>query len=71
MPMASTRLAPHETIDLHEVLVAKTTGLAKLKDAVPKIENPELKQLVLHTIRVTEQHIAEIIHLLQYRAILP
>lgn len=65
------RLAPHETIDLHELLVAKTTGLVMLKKGISKVRDPELRQLCALAIAETEQNISEIIQLLQFRAILP
>jgi predicted HTH transcriptional regulator len=66
VPHAS-RLAPHETLELHELLALKTTGLVKLKKSLPKITNPELKQICLQAIQTTERHIVDLMNLLQYR----
>lgn len=65
------RLAPHETIELHEMLALKTTTLAKQKEIVAKVMDPQLRQLYLQSIRMNERQIVEMMHLLQNRAILP
>jgi hypothetical protein len=65
------RLAPHETIELHELLSLKTTTLVKQKETVGKIVDPQLRQLYLQSIQMTEKQIVELMHLLQNRAILP
>ncbi|MFC0213130.1 coat protein F [Paenibacillus chartarius] len=64
-------LAPHETIELHELLSFKSVSLVKMKEAVGKVTDPVLQQLYLHNIRMTEGHIAELMQLLQHRALLP
>jgi hypothetical protein len=65
------RLAPHETLELHELLVLKTTQLVKMKDTVAKVADPQLQQLYLQQIHVTQLQIVELMNLLENRPILP
>jgi similar to spore coat protein len=65
------RLAPHETLELHELLVLKTTSLVKLKETVVKVVDPQLQQLYLQHIQVTQQQIVELMNLLENRPIMP
>ena len=67
----SFRLAPHETLQLHEMLAYKTVGLVKLKMNAGLVENPELRQMYLQTIGRTEQEVCELAALLENRALLP
>ncbi|MCI3920436.1 coat protein F [Paenibacillus sp. TRM 82003] len=64
-------LAPHEAIGLDEIIAFKAVGLTRMKDLVNEVSDPELRDLYLQSIKVTEQHIMEIANLLQYRPILP
>jgi similar to spore coat protein len=61
------RLAPHETLELHELLVLKTTALVKMKETVVKVADPQLQQLYLQQIQVTQQQIVELMNLLENR----
>ncbi|GIP38927.1 hypothetical protein J31TS4_22070 [Paenibacillus sp. J31TS4] len=63
------RLAPHETLEIHEMLASKTNGLVNLKRTYPTIQDPQLRQLYLQCIRATEQQIQELVALLQQRAV--
>jgi similar to spore coat protein len=65
------RLAPHETLELHELLVLKTTALVKMKETVVKVADPQLQQLFLQQIHVTQLQIVELMNLLEKRPILP
>jgi hypothetical protein len=65
------RLAPHETLELHELLILKTTSLVKMKETVAKVVDPQLQQLYLHQIYVTQLQIVELMSLLENRPILP
>lgn len=65
MPPAGRRLAPHETLEIHELLAYKSTGLVKLKQTYPRIADPELKQLYAQTIRETEDSIRSLLGLFQ------
>jgi similar to spore coat protein len=65
------RLAPHETLELHELLVLKTTSLVKMKETVAKVVDPHLRQLYLQQINATQQQIVELMNLLENRPILP
>ncbi|MGF7029512.1 hypothetical protein J2T17_000417 [Paenibacillus mucilaginosus] len=64
------RLAPHETIELHELLNFKSLSLIKMKQAVGHIADPQLKQLYLQNIEMTEAQIVELLQLLQYRPVI-
>jgi hypothetical protein len=65
------RLAPHETLELHELLVLKTTAHVKMKETVAKVADPQLQQLYLQQIHVTQLQIVELMNLLENRPILP
>ncbi|BCJ88486.1 coat protein F [Effusibacillus dendaii] len=64
---SSGHLAPHETLELHEILAFKTNGLMRQKMALPHIHDPELRRLYMESMTATERHIREIVELLQHR----
>mgnify|MGYP001438330897 CR=1 FL=1 len=61
------RLAPHETLELHERLAAKTFTLYNQKQTLPKITDPELRGIYQESNRLLETHIRQIANLLQNR----
>jgi hypothetical protein len=65
------RLAPHETLELQYLLVLNTTALVKMKETVAKVADPQLQQLYLQQIHVTQLQIVELMNLLENRPILP
>jgi len=68
-PARSTRphrLAPHETLELHELLASKNTQLFNQKRALAQIADPELKKIYMESIRLCENHIRELVGLLQH-----
>src|SRR5213080_2592369 len=54
-------LAWHETMELHELVALQSIGLMKLKMAVRKVSDPQLKELYLLTIRGLENHLNELV----------
>jgi spore coat protein F len=60
-------LAPHETLELHELLAFKNVNLYNMKKALPHITDPELKQIYAECIHVCDSHIRELASLLQHR----
>lgn len=61
-------LAWHETLELHELVAFQSVGLMKLKNAYPKIEDQELKNLYQHAINGLSSNIQE---LLEFYALAP
>jgi spore coat protein F len=59
------RLAPRETLGLHEILAFKTAKLTQSKAGQRDIEDPELQQLSLLGIELLERHMQEIMWALQ------
>nr|WP_309099911.1 spore coat protein [Fredinandcohnia onubensis] len=54
-------LAWHETLELHELVVYQSIGLIKLKDAIGKVQDRELKQLYQQTIRDLEANLSDLL----------
>ncbi|EPZ52888.1 hypothetical protein [Alicyclobacillus acidoterrestris] len=54
------QLAPHETLELHELLASNSIGLAKHKSTLRKIQDPELRQLYFMCIQQGEKRIQEL-----------
>ncbi|MBE3596376.1 MAG: hypothetical protein IMW86_04960 [Hydrogenibacillus sp.] len=65
------RLAPMETLMLHELIVMETARLLELKRRLGTIDNETLKQLTERLIALLEKNIREAMSLLQYRAVFP
>lgn len=61
------RLAPHETLELHELLASKNTQLYNMKRSLPHIADSELRQIYADTIQVCSHQIRELVTLLQAR----
>jgi len=64
-PATPTHLAPHETLELHELIAYKNVGLFKLKLMCGMVCDPALKQLYMKAIHATECDIRELMHALQ------
>lgn len=54
-------LAWHETLELHELVVFQSVGLMKLKKAVRKVPDAELRQLYLFSIQSLENNLRELL----------
>ncbi|WP_245632696.1 hypothetical protein [Alicyclobacillus kakegawensis] len=62
------RLAPHETLELHELLAFQANHLARHKKAAAKIHDPALCELYLEAIAAGERCIYELMGALKARA---
>lgn len=63
--MDTTRIAPHETFELHELLTFKTVCATK-SDAMSKmVKDPELKALLENDYALGRDHIRELASLLK------
>lgn len=60
-------LAPHETLELHELLASKTVSLYNMKKTLPMIKDRELREIYKGAIHLYDTHIRQIIRLLQNR----
>lgn len=54
-------LAWHETLELHELVAFQSNGLIKLKKAVKKISDSELRDIYKKTIHEMELNVSELI----------
>lgn len=59
-------LAMHETLELHELLAMQSNRLVQNKKTVRKIKDPTLRGIYLECIQVSENHIKEIVQILQH-----
>ncbi|CAM3779641.1 hypothetical protein [Marinicrinis lubricantis] len=62
--MQQNQYALHETVDLHEMAVFKTTSLTKSKTMQMLVSDPELKQLMQQDVKMTTRQLEEIQQLL-------
>ena len=62
-----TRLAPHETLELHELLAFQSNTLIRQKKTVKKITDPGLRRLYIQSIEGLQMNIAEIVKELEHR----
>ncbi|WP_273365781.1 coat protein F [Alicyclobacillus herbarius] len=70
-PESETRghhLAPHETLELHELLAFQANNLARQKMVTGKIHDPALCALYLEAISAGERCICELMEALKARA---
>src|SRR4051812_33464060 len=54
-------LAWHETLEIHELVASQSNGLMKLKMAIGKINDPNLKPLYRKSIQDMELNIRELL----------
>ncbi|WP_449539812.1 spore coat protein [Ferdinandcohnia sp. Marseille-Q9671] len=59
--MRQKTLAWHETLELHEIVAFQSIGLIKLKDAIGKVEDPQLKELYGQTIKDLEANLNDLL----------
>jgi spore coat protein F len=55
-------LAWHETLEMDELVAFQSNGLMKLKMAIEKINDPDLKEIYIKNIQELELNISELIH---------
>lgn len=60
-----TKLAPHETIELHELLAFKTTGCVKASTMKGLVTDPDLKEFLSQELKTGKRHIQELQGILQ------
>ncbi|MFT4415241.1 spore coat protein [Fredinandcohnia humi] len=54
-------LAWHETLELHELVAFQSIGLMKIKDAIGKVQDSQLKKLYEQTIQDLEANLKELL----------
>jgi hypothetical protein len=64
-------LAPHETLELHELLAFHANRLIRQKEAVGKIRDPDLCALYHYSIAATERCVCELMDALRSRPHMP
>lgn len=62
--MQSQGVAPHESIELHELLTFKNLCLTKSITMSPLLSDKELKSILQQDVTTTKQHIEELKELL-------
>lgn len=58
--MQEQRLAPNETIQLHELLTLKTLCLTKSITMSPLVSDAELKAIIKDDIKTSQNHLKEL-----------
>ena len=58
-------IAPHEAIDLHEILTFKTLCATKAATMAPLVKDDELKNMLQEDFNVSQGHIRELQSLMQ------
>jgi similar to spore coat protein len=64
--MPKQELAPHESIELHEILTFKNVCLTKSVTMSPLVTDMELKSILQQDVERTERHIRELRALLEH-----
>jgi spore coat protein F len=59
--MHHNRLAWHETLELHELVVFQSVGLFQLKKLIKDVKDPALRTLYAHTIQSLESNLHELL----------
>lgn len=54
------RLAPHELMELHEILTFKTLCATKASAMIPMVQDPEIKTLLQSDITTSKQSIQQL-----------
>jgi similar to spore coat protein len=67
--MDKKSIAPHETIQLHELLTFKNLSLTKSVTMSPLVSDAELKSILNQNASTTKQHIEELRGLMQQSTI--
>lgn len=62
---AENRIAPHETFELHELLVFKSVCATKSKAMTPFVRDEELKTILQEDFTVSQEQVKELRGLLQ------
>ncbi len=65
------RIAPHETFDLHELLVLKTVSATKSSVMAGLVKDEELKTILQQDLSATQEQIKELQSLLQSSVLAP
>lgn len=62
--MFESRLAPHETLDLHELLASKTVSVTRTSAMLSAVNDPELRAVMEGDIQMCSKHAKDIQSLL-------
>ncbi|AOY77912.1 hypothetical protein [Clostridium formicaceticum] len=65
------KITPHETFDLHELLVLKTVTATKLSAMTKLVNDEALKTIMQQDFTYAQQHIKELQNLLQSSVLAP
>lgn len=60
----STRIAPHETFELHEIITLKNISATKAFAMAMLVKDEELKALLQEEFRITQEQVKELKELL-------
>lgn len=67
----SERITPHETFDIHELLVMKTVSATKSSVMSALVNDSELKAIMQQDLDTTQEQIKELQSLLQHSVYAP
>lgn len=60
MNTQNDKLAPHETLEVHELLRTEVTGYKKLQASIPMVQDEDLKQFMRDTLYSKQSNIEKI-----------
>lgn len=58
--MPNQTFAPHECLEVHELVGFKAVCVEKAQAFLPHVNNPQLKALIQQDIRLAQQHIQQL-----------
>lgn len=67
--MEQQGIAPHETMQLHELLTLKNLCLTKSVTMSPLVSDAELKSILQQDVTTTQQHIKELRELMEQSSV--
>lgn len=63
--MDNSKVAPHETLQIHELLTLENLTLTKTITMLPLVTDPELKDIMQNEVQTVQQHIEDLRNLMQ------
>lgn len=63
--MDKNKVAPHETLQIHELLTLKNLTLTKAVTMLPLVTDPELKDIMQNEVQTVQQHIEDLRTIIQ------
>ena len=58
--MDNSKVTPHETLQIHELLTLKNLTLTKSVTMLPLVTDPELKDIMQNEVQTVQKHIEDL-----------